>query len=460
MLEHGRARRDLAPRAERPHGSASAGTALASVGGDQRPVAQLEHPIGPSGDARVVRDEDRRAPARERLQRVEQPVARGLVEAGRRLVEDQHGRVAHERARDRDAPALTARQPPAAGAEAGLVAVGAAPRGPHGRRRHARRRPPARRSPSRPWAIASRAVVSSRQRVLQQQTDVLAQRRQRDAAHVVAVDARSSPPAGRRSARAGSRAWTCPRRWAAQRPGAGGAAPAGVRAHPRGRPLEARRRLLPRHRSRGRGREAEAMMRARLAAAAPALVLALVAPACGGPSLEVSRNDVVERRDVEPITARWLERRTREPLAALPTCPLARRRRRLSRSRRRAQPAPRQTRVAGRTQEQPEDPAQPRGEAACRSGPRRAGTRRVVAGQDRSSGSRSLRGCRLRTRPLSDWLLAQARERRLRMKALLPAERATSLRLRAPGRPVGAARLRASPPPSARMSGSRSRSFR
>ena len=48
-----------------------------------------------------------------------------------------------------------------------------------------------------------------------------------------------------------------------------------------------------------RGREAEAMMRARHAAAAPVLVLALVAPACGGHSLEVSRDDVVERRDVE-----------------------------------------------------------------------------------------------------------------------------------------------------------------
>jgi hypothetical protein len=41
------------------------------------------------------------------------------------------------------------------------------------------------------------------------------------------------------------------------------------------------------------------MMRTRLAVAAPALVLALVAPACGGHSLQVSRQDVVERRDVE-----------------------------------------------------------------------------------------------------------------------------------------------------------------
>lgn len=41
------------------------------------------------------------------------------------------------------------------------------------------------------------------------------------------------------------------------------------------------------------------MMRARHAVAAAVLVLALVAPACGGHSLEVSREDVVERRDVE-----------------------------------------------------------------------------------------------------------------------------------------------------------------
>jgi hypothetical protein len=41
------------------------------------------------------------------------------------------------------------------------------------------------------------------------------------------------------------------------------------------------------------------MIRARLAVAAPALVLALAVSACGGHSVEVVREEVVERRDIE-----------------------------------------------------------------------------------------------------------------------------------------------------------------
>ncbi len=71
-----------------------------------------------------VRDHERRASAHEVLERaLDERLGLG-VERGRRLVEQQHPRVAHERARDREPLALAARQARAALADDGVPALG------------------------------------------------------------------------------------------------------------------------------------------------------------------------------------------------------------------------------------------------------------------------------------------------------------------------------------------------
>ena len=61
-----------------------------------------------------VRDDDRRAPAHQLFERrLDQPLRLGVERRGR-LVEDQDRRVLEDRARDRDALPLAARQPDAA----------------------------------------------------------------------------------------------------------------------------------------------------------------------------------------------------------------------------------------------------------------------------------------------------------------------------------------------------------
>ena len=73
-------------------------------------VLEVQDAVGDVEDAVVVGDEqDRRAAlARERLHAIDDFAARRLVERGRRLVGEHHGRLADERARDRDALALAA----------------------------------------------------------------------------------------------------------------------------------------------------------------------------------------------------------------------------------------------------------------------------------------------------------------------------------------------------------------
>mmetsp|Transcript_24158 Transcript_24158/g.71881 ORF Transcript_24158/g.71881 Transcript_24158/m.71881 type:complete len:353 (+) Transcript_24158:643-1701(+) len=86
-------------------------------------AAALEHNdlVGRSHRRETVRHRQHRAAAREQGERVMHRALRLRVEARRRLVEQQHARVPHQRARDRDALLLPARQLPAA--QAHLCAV-------------------------------------------------------------------------------------------------------------------------------------------------------------------------------------------------------------------------------------------------------------------------------------------------------------------------------------------------
>ena len=114
-----------------------------------RDAAALEphDPVGPRGELGSVRDQQERAPDPEPLDRVGDERRAQRVEVGGRLVEEHERRVAQERARERDPPALARRQLPPPLPDLGLVADGEA-----GRRTRALPRaspPPARpRSPA------------------------------------------------------------------------------------------------------------------------------------------------------------------------------------------------------------------------------------------------------------------------------------------------------------------------
>ena len=138
------------------------------------------------------------------------PRARSRVERARRLVEHEHGRVAQDRARDRDALLLAAREAVAALADDGVVAVR---RGTRSGRGCAPRAPPPR-SPRRSRRAArsagSRASVRVEEvRLLRDDADVRRERREGHVAHVDAVDRARARARRRRGARRGSRASSC-----------------------------------------------------------------------------------------------------------------------------------------------------------------------------------------------------------------------------------------------------------
>ena len=68
-------------------------------------AAAIEHEdlVGVADRREAMRDRDRRAPARELVERQLHRALGLVVERGGGLVEDQHGRVAQDRARNRDA---------------------------------------------------------------------------------------------------------------------------------------------------------------------------------------------------------------------------------------------------------------------------------------------------------------------------------------------------------------------
>jgi hypothetical protein len=80
--------------------------------GPQPPVLEVQDPVGDVEDPVVVRDQqDRRAPlAGECLHAIDDLATGGLVERRRGFVREHHGRLADERAGDRDALALAARE--------------------------------------------------------------------------------------------------------------------------------------------------------------------------------------------------------------------------------------------------------------------------------------------------------------------------------------------------------------
>ena len=118
---------------------------------DDAAVVHHDDPVGAADGGEAVGDDDRRAVVHQPLERLlDQPLGFG-VERGGRLVEQQDRRVAQQRAGDREALALAARQPRAAFAQEGVEPVAAACAGIR-RRWRPRRRPRSRRRsrPSRP----------------------------------------------------------------------------------------------------------------------------------------------------------------------------------------------------------------------------------------------------------------------------------------------------------------------
>ena len=88
-----------------------------------RPSIHDDDAVGFLHGRQAVRDDDRRAPCHQLLERLlHEQLARG-VERARRLVEQQNRRILENRACDRDALPLSARQPHAALAEERVVAL-------------------------------------------------------------------------------------------------------------------------------------------------------------------------------------------------------------------------------------------------------------------------------------------------------------------------------------------------
>src|SRR5690606_2376398 len=83
-----------------------------------------DDPVGLADGREAVRDDDRRAVLHQPLERLLHGALAFRIERARRLVEQQDRRVLEERAGDRDALALAAREPHAALAEERVVALG------------------------------------------------------------------------------------------------------------------------------------------------------------------------------------------------------------------------------------------------------------------------------------------------------------------------------------------------
>ena len=160
------------------------------VAPDLRDAAALQHDdgVGAPDGGQPVRDDERRAVAHQVLQRFLDQQLRFGVERRRRLVQDQDRRVLQQRARNRQALALPARQLLAALADAGLVLL---------RQRHdeivrvrgARRRLDvvARRAGRSVRDVAGNRLVEQH-RLLRHDADLRPQRRERHVADVRAVD--------------------------------------------------------------------------------------------------------------------------------------------------------------------------------------------------------------------------------------------------------------------------------
>ena len=93
---------------------------------DDPAVVEHDDLVGVADRREPVRDRDRRAALGEPVERLLDGALGLRVEGARRLVEHEHGRVAQDRARDRDALLLAAGEAVAALADDRVVAVGQA----------------------------------------------------------------------------------------------------------------------------------------------------------------------------------------------------------------------------------------------------------------------------------------------------------------------------------------------
>ena len=90
---------------------------------DHAPVVEHEDAIGADHAGEPVREDQRGAPAHQPIECFLDDGFAFRVDGRQRFVEHEDGRVAQQRARDRDALALAPRQPHAALADDGLIAL-------------------------------------------------------------------------------------------------------------------------------------------------------------------------------------------------------------------------------------------------------------------------------------------------------------------------------------------------
>ena len=184
------------------------------------------------------------------------------VERAGGLVEDEHGRVAQDRARDRDALLLAAGEAVAALADDGVVAVGQ--RGDRGRGSGRRAPPPRSR---RRWRRAARSAGSRARRRGRGRSPARRRRPRRRARRRSARARRCRRCAprrarGRRAGRRGSRAWSCPSR--SRRRSRCACRPGTSRSTPRERPVVVARSGTRRRRRRRRRAAPRSVARARV----------------------------------------------------------------------------------------------------------------------------------------------------------------------------------------------------
>ena len=142
---------------------------------DAAALLQHQHVRGEPHDIlEIVRDEDQRHVERpaQRVDLVLETPAHRAIDGGKRLVEQQHGRLASQRSRERDALTLAARQLVRSPGHAGRTGAPASAALPRGARRSARGR-----CPSAVITLPDRGQVRKERVLLEDEPDRAAMRR-------------------------------------------------------------------------------------------------------------------------------------------------------------------------------------------------------------------------------------------------------------------------------------------
>ena len=178
-------------------------------GGDA-PVREQHDPVRERDRRGPVGDDDRRAAAHHFAQRVPDLVLLGRVDRRRRVVEDQHARIGKDRARDRDALPLSARQREPVLAEQRLVALGEVVDELVRTGKVRARSTCAASASSSAKATFERTLSLKRNVSSKTSADRVAQLGEHEVSHVDAVEEHPALRRRRRSAARGERRSTCP----------------------------------------------------------------------------------------------------------------------------------------------------------------------------------------------------------------------------------------------------------